>query len=482
MLGTAVSLDNYVYSVYATLKLSYEVLPIEAQQFLHICAFFSNTMIPEDMFKEAIHKEFVDPPGGIPDFPRPAMAKNVIEDLKVLFKYDGEPPSINAITLKLQSLSLLSRSKSSRGVWSLNLHPLVSSWARDYFRIDWEKGSSREVAALGEAEYKSMATQVLISSLTEKYHSTAQGYLLPHVLTMLQDLNGLHVQDLTFLTRQLRRSSLWHKAESIDILIKNICELTNEPDHPSTIAAHERLARSYFESERYEPAVLIRKKIWDTKEKRLGQAHPETLFAKSQVGLTYFRQKRFVEAKEIHSEVVGQRISLPEFGPEHPSTINEMLHLIVTLLAMGELDEAKTLFQQVLDVRGDRNDYDLDKLIDRMYNIGQAIIDVYNPIRFWTILQCTLPIVAEFIGSNVETNDQKLGLEVVYLFSERNPDAEEICINIVERESAKLGERNVLMLGARVGIAWAKVVRGDEDAFASVLEAFKFIRPAEGTM
>jgi hypothetical protein len=92
--------------------------------------------------------------------------------------------------------------------------------------------------------------------------------------------------------------------------------------------------------------------IWDTKEKRLGQAHPETLFAKSQVGLTYFRQKRFVEAEKIHLELIGQKTSLSEFGPEHPSTINEKLYLFVILLAKGELDEAKITFQQVLDVRG----------------------------------------------------------------------------------------------------------------------------------
>jgi hypothetical protein len=78
--------------------------------------------------------------------------------------------------------------------------------------------------------------------------------------------------------------------------------------------------------------------------------------------------------------------------------------------------------------------------------------------------------------------DQKLGLEVVYMFTECNPYAEEVCINIVEQESARLGERHVLLLAARVGIAWAKIVRGDEGAYASVLEAFRILKRSDNAL
>jgi tetratricopeptide (TPR) repeat protein len=473
------SLDNYEYNVYATLDLSYKALPISARQLLHICAFFSNSMIPEDMFKEAIRAGFGDPPGGLPDFPRPDMVREVVQDLRVLFESDGDMPDIAPMMRPLLAFSLLARSEPSPGIWFLNLHPLVSTWARDFFRIT-RGGSSpiEEVPMVREVEYRSMATQVLISSLTESYHRRGQAYLLPHVFAMLQDLNGLHVQDLTLLARQLRRSSLWQDAEKIDIVVKDICELFYGADHASTIAAYESLARSYYGSERFDPAVPIREMIWHKKEQLLGQDHPETLFAKSQVGLVYLRKRRFLDAEEVQSEVAAQKESL--LGPEHPSTLNEKLQLFVTLLSQGKLKEAKYIFQQILDIRRDRGDWDVDKLIAQLYHILRAILGDRQS-RPWIISEQLIPIMAQVIGKDPSKKDQHLFLEIISLVVERNQDAEQICINIVERASATLGEQHVLILAARLSIAWIKVVRGDEDAYAAIFETIGVFQRSDTT-
>ena len=81
----------------------------------------------------------------------------------------------------------------------------------------------------------------------------------------------------------------------------------------------------------------------------LGSEHPDTLRALRNVASLLCTQGNYGEARTLEEQVL--EIRRRTLGPEHPQTLLAMNNLAILLRGLGELDEARTLTAEVLEIR-----------------------------------------------------------------------------------------------------------------------------------
>ena len=109
------------------------------------------------------------------------------------------------------------------------------------------------------------------------------------------------------------------------------------------------LAELYFRTGQYERAEPLLRQVLETRQQLLGKNDPKVADAIEELGLNLFDQGRYAEAEDRLRESLALRLEI--FGEEpHPDTSQNMSNLALLRRIRGDLDEAKALQTQVLEI------------------------------------------------------------------------------------------------------------------------------------
>lgn len=120
------------------------------------------------------------------------------------------------------------------------------------------------------------------------------------------------------------------------------------PDHPSTLIAENNHALVLRDQDKLEQALAVHQRVLHRRRTQLGESHRSTLISMSHVGVVQFRLGHLEEARSMLETVLRAR---QRMGAQTQSTLTSMVNLADVLLAMGDFDEAGTLYGQALEIR-----------------------------------------------------------------------------------------------------------------------------------
>lgn len=86
-------------------------------------------------------------------------------------------------------------------------------------------------------------------------------------------------------------------------------------------------------------------------EERFGTSHPNTLTIRSNLAEALNGQKRWVEAQQMHQDVLASRIAV--LGAKHPDTLRSMANLSNTLSGQGKHQEALQGYEKACEIYRD---------------------------------------------------------------------------------------------------------------------------------
>lgn len=120
------------------------------------------------------------------------------------------------------------------------------------------------------------------------------------------------------------------------------------PSHPTTLTAMSTLAETLYHQNRAAETVALEKVAYESALASLGAEHPLTLQLLSNYATNLFDFDKTLGEQMLAN---GYLISLKVLGPDSPTTINLLGNRAVGLAALGRDDEARALYQQVLEQR-----------------------------------------------------------------------------------------------------------------------------------
>ena len=80
----------------------------------------------------------------------------------------------------------------------------------------------------------------------------------------------------------------------------------------------------------------------------LGPEHPSTLTTMHNLAGVLRHQGEYDQARELYEQVLEVEQRPEVLGPEHPSTLTTMHNLAGVLRHQGEYDQARELFEQII--------------------------------------------------------------------------------------------------------------------------------------
>lgn len=120
------------------------------------------------------------------------------------------------------------------------------------------------------------------------------------------------------------------------------------PSHPTTLTATSTLAETLYHQNRAAETVALEKVAYESALASLGPEHPLTLQL-----LSNYASNLFGFDVKLGEQMLadGYVIALKVLGPDHQTTMNLLANRAVNLSILGRTDEARALYQQVLDQR-----------------------------------------------------------------------------------------------------------------------------------
>jgi hypothetical protein len=123
-----------------------------------------------------------------------------------------------------------------------------------------------------------------------------------------------------------------------------IREKTLVPDHPDTYKSIEVLAGLLETTGRFEEAEPLRQRVLERRDRTLGPEHPDTLRRMNNQSAGLRKQGDFAQAELIDRQVVASTMNI--HGAAHPCTIHRRSNLVLDLIFLGKLTEARDLLRE----------------------------------------------------------------------------------------------------------------------------------------
>ena len=112
-------------------------------------------------------------------------------------------------------------------------------------------------------------------------------------------------------------------------------------DHPDFFRSMETLAGLLEATDRFQEAIPLRRRILEAQERRLGPEHPDTLRSWNQHTYALRKQGRAESAEPIDRKVAATTAKM--LGNTNPLTIHRRNNLVLTLIMLGKLAEAREI-------------------------------------------------------------------------------------------------------------------------------------------
>ncbi|KAJ7476442.1 hypothetical protein FB451DRAFT_1366214 [Mycena latifolia] len=367
------SQSDYELSVYATWRISFDKVSIQAQELLKLCSFIHHDGITEAIFENAALYQFkTEAPTGV----------DIHEPLKFL-------AGLATPTSKWDSLKFLAAMTElghyslidfQRGVQALtfSIHPLVHEWCRTTVNSDsstelcMHKLVGMAIFATRDALFKHQIfphLDVLLFKTTEgsdrqpniRDISFAVGCLrvyyeegkwddgvdLANSLLPIASggVNALRIQGA--LASIYRGKGEFHRARLLGESVLEHCRTLLGEDHPDVLMSMVNLAVTYGNLGQFKQAEELEKLVLEKRKTVLGEDHPNTLDTMANLTVTYSNLGEFKKAEEMQTMVLDKHRTL--LGEDHPNTLNAMTNLAVTYRNLGEFKEAEEMQTMVLD-------------------------------------------------------------------------------------------------------------------------------------
>lgn len=273
-------LDQYNRSVWTTIETSYDALSEAAKDFLHICSFFHNANIPQEIFEIAarnfLYEKFKF------DVSRYFSIKETAKKLSAALNDPNEGGwsdiHFHDTVHQLVIFSLVSIVHSPNNRPFFTFHPLVHSWARDYL--------SREKAL----EYKTMAVRILICA-TDSQYWLLHRHLMPHILELVE-YGEFHPNDSAAFADILTEAGAYERGLELRRDVKRACHTWNGEAHISSVEASALLAAGYLRQGLWQKAVDIAKQVASFKRGLYGPDDRRTLTSERELGFALHQAGR----------------------------------------------------------------------------------------------------------------------------------------------------------------------------------------------
>ncbi|KAJ7144745.1 hypothetical protein C8R43DRAFT_563088 [Mycena crocata] len=325
----AQSHDDYRWTVYTTLQISFDQLSKPAATLLQFCSFLHHQGISEEIFSKASGYRFYS------DGPTEEELQQPVEFLSQFLSPDGtwDPLRFIDITSEIRSYSLVNLNPRNK---EFSIHPLVHEWTRSVLS-DEEACHNCMCAILGMGISEIPLWDMTLASLR----------LLPHVDSILHKEDALKFDfdpEFAEVYYHSRRNE-----DALNLRAKVLEKRRNifGNDHLNTLTAMIWLASTYHRLGQFTEAAELEVVALEKRRKILGDDHLDTLPVMGNVAMTYYKMGRFTEAHKLNLVVLEKRRKI--LGDDHPATLTAMGNLAMIYHKLGRFTEAHELNLVVLE-------------------------------------------------------------------------------------------------------------------------------------
>ncbi|KAJ7443674.1 hypothetical protein FB451DRAFT_1376624 [Mycena latifolia] len=366
------SQSDYELSVYATWRISFDKVSIQAQELLQLCSFIHHDGITEAIFESAALYQFTT------EGPTEAEMLEPLNFLASLATPMSKWDSLKflAVTTELGCYSLIDFQRGGQAL-TFSIHPLVHEWCRTTVHSNsstelcMHKLVGMAISARHDALFNHQIfphLDVLLFKATEGsgrqpnildvsfsdccllvYDEEGKwddGVDLAHSMLAIASVGVNTVRIEGALARIYTGKGEFHHARVLgESVLKHWRTLLGK-DHPETLRAMANLAATYMELGELKKAEELETIVLDKSKTVLGEDHPDTLSFMANLAATYTNLGEFEKAEELETVVLDNHRAL--LGEDHPDTLKAMANLAVTYNKLGQFKEAEDLETMVL--------------------------------------------------------------------------------------------------------------------------------------
>ncbi|KAG8758131.1 hypothetical protein FRC12_010092 [Ceratobasidium sp. 428] len=333
-----VTINSYERTIYATWKMSYDLLGEHAQKTLWLLAYLQRDRITLEIFRRAALgvKTFK------PILPLADIDRDALDETKLYLSIFLRPDEAWDLDLflttmgELQSCSLVSFDRANE---AYELHPLVQEWTRTVISC------SPQMALIQSTFLLTLSIDKGQQALDYVFRRS----LDMHVAAVIERQEHINPESAARFSTILNECGHYEKAKMLRLqVVQSRGEMLGE-DHDSTLSAMIDLANTYWSQCLYKQAETLQARVLDERKRALGDEHLDTLTAMSSLAITYSRQGLYKQAETLQTQVLeGRKQTL---GDEDPETLNAMNNLAITYCYEGLYKQAETLQTQALEGR-----------------------------------------------------------------------------------------------------------------------------------
>ncbi|KAJ7443683.1 hypothetical protein FB451DRAFT_92370 [Mycena latifolia] len=394
------SQSDYELSVYATWRISFDKVSIQAQKLLQLCSFIHHDGITEAIFEKAGLYRFRT------NGPTEAEMQEPLKFLTGLATSTSKWDSLKflAVTTELRHYSLIDFQASGRAL-TFSIHPLVHEWCRTTVKSDsltelcMHKIIGMAISERADALFNHQIfphLDVLLFKATEGsgrqpnildmsfsnwclwvYEQEGKwddGVALGNSMLPIAPVGVNTVRIGGALARIYSGTGDFNRARVLgELVLEHWRPLLGE-DHHETLSAMANLTTIYLKLGQFKKAEELETMVLDKSRTLLGEDHPDTLTAMQNLATTYRKLGQFTKAEELQTMVLDKRRTL--LGEDHPDTLHSMANLAATSRQLGQFKKTEDLETMVLDQRRTLLGEDHPDTLSAMANLAATYCDL----------------------------------------------------------------------------------------------------------
>ncbi|KAG8697963.1 hypothetical protein FRC09_007533 [Ceratobasidium sp. 395] len=332
------NISGYERTIYATWKMSYDLLDERAKKMLWLLAYLQRDRITVEIFRRAAT--------GITEFepilPLSDIDQDALDKTKSYLINFLQPDGTWDLDLflqtmtEIQSCSLICFDRANE---TYELHTLVQEWIRTVIPCPPQMALTQ-------------STFLVTLSIDdgEKTQDYAFRHSLElHVNSLMEHQEQINITSAACFSTVLNEAGRYEKAKVLRLRVVEYSKEVLGEEHSNTLFAMTDLAITYSDQGLHKQAETLEMQVLEGRKRALGENHPDTLSAMSNLAATYSDQGLYKQAETLLVQVLeGRKRALSD---KHPDTLSAMSNLAATYLAQGLYNQAETLQVQVLEGR-----------------------------------------------------------------------------------------------------------------------------------